>query len=434
MNGRIFSAALIPLALQWRCAALVLSSMLLLNLTHMTEPVRLANSDDAKFQAALSQPNKEKLNELFTDWSQRQGRFYFASPSYGLPYAIYVIRNPFLFSLSRAIIVYAQFILLGWLVARLCNDEAVGWLVVLISGGAMHIPAIFYPILSYPAYSAGSIALLLALHSFLSNLKSTQIKWMLGSCVLYLFALLWHENFLIFVLLFPALCWATTSRLTLAEIIQRSLPILCVAGIYLCTYIGFRHLFPPIYDGTVTSFDLAGVVNAWTRQTFAALPGVELLINRAASYPNVGPLWKNSVALAATLHSVSLTGFALAICGGLLAVALARRTTATCVPTLKTISFLLFAAALPNILPSLTEKYQMTAYHRLYPYVYSFNSYYWGIAGATILLVFILGRPNISLWASRGRLLLTLLLMWAIFISAQASNQYTLNLLSRWYN
>ena len=70
----------------------------------------------------------------------------------------------------------AQFILLGWLVARLCKDEAVGWLVVLISGGAMHIPAIFYPILSYPAYSAGSIALLLALHSLLANLKSTHIK------------------------------------------------------------------------------------------------------------------------------------------------------------------------------------------------------------------------------------------------------------------
>ena len=138
--------------------------------------------------------------------------------------------------------------------------------------------------------------------------------------------------------------------------------------------------------------------------------------------------------LAGTFHAASLMGFVLAIGSGLLTVALARRTATTCAPTSKTISFLLFAAALPNILPSFTQKYQMTAYHRLYPYVYSFNSYCWGIAGATILLVVILGRPNVSLLVSRGSLLLTLLIMWALFISAQASNQYTLNLLCRWYN
>jgi hypothetical protein len=418
----------------WRWAALVLSSMLLLNLTYMTEPVRLANSDDVKIQTALSQPHKEKRDELFVDWSQQQGRFYFACPSYQLPYAIYAIKDPFLFSLSRAIIVYAQFILLGCLVARLCQNEAVGWLVVLISGGALHIPSIFYPILSYPAYSAGSIAVLLALHCFLSNLKTPQIKWLLAACLFYLFALLWHENFLIFALLFPALCWAAGSGLTPAAIIQRSLPVFCVAGIYLGIYFGFRHIFPGSYDGTAVSFDLVGAVDAWTRQTFAALPGFEFFINRAAPYPNLGPFWKNGVALAATLYSVTLTGFALAFGGGLVTTALARRAAAACVPTRKIILFLLLAAVLPNILPSLTQKYQMTAHHRLYPYVYSFNSYCWGIAGATASLIVILGRPHVALSVKRGSLLLSLLIMWALFFSAQASNQYTLNLLCRWYN
>ena len=110
---------------------------------------------------------------------------------------------------------------------------------------------------------------------------------MLAACIYYLFALLWHENALIFVLLFPALCWVASFRSDTSRDYSAKPSYLLQCSGYL---LGYVHWISPtsfirIYDGTVTSYNLAGAVNAWTLQTFAALPGVELFINRAASYP-----------------------------------------------------------------------------------------------------------------------------------------------------
>jgi hypothetical protein len=421
------------ISFRWRLAATLLLALMFLSFVRATMPVRLASGDDVIIQAALSKPDKNASSVFFADWSQRQGRFYFAITTYRLPYEIYKIRDPFAFAFIRATALFAQYALLGWLLARICRNEAAGWLCTIVAAGALHIPAIFYPVLSYPAYSAGSIALLLALHCYLTGVQRSQAIWLSAAACLHLYALLCHENFLVFTVLFPVLAWATGYGRSTGVILWQCLPLLLVSVVYACVYAGFRWLHPTTYDGTVFSFSLSGAMTSWTRQTLAAIPGFELFINRTTPYYSGGPLWKTTSELKVILGSVASINLVLALISALFAAGLAYKAAASRVPALPVVIFLMLATALPNLLPSLAQKYQENAHHRFYPYVYSFSSYCWGVAAATCLGLMLVGKPHAKKSALRRGLPLLALLMAAVFISAQASNSHVIGLLCRWY-
>jgi hypothetical protein len=412
----------------------MLLALMLVNFARVTLPVRLANGDDISLQAAFAGRSPGGADRFLADWSEQQGRFYFSTAAYKAPYALYSIRDPALFSLARAVLLFSQFALTGWLLARLCRSEAAGWLSALVAAGALHIPAVFYPVLSYPAYSAGGIALLLALHCFLTGVERCRVEWLFAAGCLQLCALLWHENFLAFTALFPALAWAAGSDRSGRGIIRASAPSVAVSAAYLAVYLAFKRAHSTGYDGTMLSFDPAGAGTAWLRQTLAAAPGFELFISRLAPYPSSGPLWKSGPEIAAILGSVALLGAALALAGAAVATGLARRAAAGAAPAAPVLLFLLAAVALPNLLPSFTQKFQENSHHRFYPYVYSFNSYCWGVCAAVWLWQRLAGGLRSGGFRLRLLLAALFLVLGALFISAQASNQHTLELLRKWYN
>jgi hypothetical protein len=423
-----------PFTSRWRLAAALLLALMLVNFVRVTRPVRLATNDDVSLQAAFSGRSPGGADRFLADWSEQQGRFYFSTAAYKAPYAVYRVRDPALFSLARAVLLFSQFALTGWLLARLCRSEAAGWLSALVAAGALHIPAVFYPVLSYPAYSAGSIALLLSLHCFLTGVRGSRAAWLFAAGCLQLLALLWHENFLAFTVLFPVLAWAAGADRSARGVLRASLPAAAVSAAYLAVYVTFNREYATGYDGTVFSFNLAGAGTAWLRQTLAATPGFELFVSRLAPYPSTGPLWKSAPEIAGILGSVALLGGALALAGAAVATALARRAAAGAPAAARVLLFILVAAAVPNLLPSFTQKFQENAHHRFYPYVYSFNSYCWGVCAAVCLWQGLAARLRPG--GSRLRILLAalFLLLGALFVSAQASNQHTLELLRKWYN
>lgn len=417
----------------WRWAAALLLGALMLNFAAATRRVRLANDDDVRIQAAFSQPDERVLDRFLNDWSEQQGRFYFSAGSYRLPYAIYSIHGRAAFSLARAALLVAQFALTGWLLARLCRNEAAGWLCAVAASAALHVPAVFYPVLSYPAYSAGSTAVLLALHCFLTGVERSQARWLFLAACLHLFALFWHENFLVFTVLYPALGWAGRGG-TRGAILRACLPVILVSAAYFGVYSLFRRMYTTGYDGTVLSFDPLGAANAWMRQTLAAAPGFELLINRAAPYPSVGPLWKSAGQVLAILGAVPAAGAVLALVAAVVSAGLARRAASCGIAAAPAAVFLILASALPNVMPSLTQKFQENAHHRFYPYVYSFNCYCWGVAAATALWLMLARERDPGGPRLRWLVAPLFVLLLALFVSAQASNRHTLELLRTWYN
>ena len=423
-----------PFTSRWRLAAALMLALMLVNFVRLTRPVRLANSDDISLQAAFSGQSPGGADRFLADWSEQQGRFYFSTGAYKVPYAVYSIRDPALFSLARAVLLFSQLALTGWLLARLCRNEASGWLFVLVAAGALHIPAVFYPVLSYPAYSVGSIALLLALHCFLTGVERCRIAWLFAAGCLQFCALFWHENFLAFTVLFPGLAWVAGADRSAGAVLRASLPAVAVSAAYLTVYVAFERIYSTGYDGTTLSFSPAGASTSWIRQTLAATPGFELFISRLAPYPSVGPLWKSAPEIAAILGSIAMWGAALAIAGAAVATGLARRAAACAVPAALVVVFLLVAVAMANLLPSFTQKFQENAHHRFYPYVYSFNSYCWGVCAAVCIWQRLAGKLHPGGFRLRLLLAALFLVLVALFTSAQASNQHTLELLRKWYN
>jgi len=419
---------------RWRIGAAVAVAFMLIGLVRATRPVRLANGDDIAIQAAIASREPGAQEHFFADWGAHQGRFYFRVPTYRLPYAIYRIQNATLFASARVALLIAQLSLAGWLLARLLQDEASGWLYVVGALGALHIPAVLYPVLSYPAFSAASVALLLALHCYVTGLGRSSGRWLYAAGLLHLYALLCHENFIVFTLLYPALDWALRPGAGLGGAIRRSLPLILVSCAYAVTYLAFRHLFPTGYDGTAMSLSPGPAALSWIRQTLAAVPGFELFINRQSPYPTVGPLWKSAGQVAEIVRLVPLPWAALALGCALLAAGLALRAAARAEASARIAWVFLLAAALPNVLPSFAQKYQESAHHRFYPYVYSFSCYCFGLAAAAVLWA-LCNRAAAQDGARRPlRAAALFLLFAALFVSALASNRHTLELLRQWYN
>lgn len=418
----------------WRLWASLLLAVMLAHFVVATRPVRLANDDDVMLQRVSADPHTGALERYFANYALREGRFYPAISVYSLPDQIYAIRGETLFATARGLLLWAQFALVGWLVARLSGSEAAGWLCLTASAGALHIPAIFYPVLSYPIIATGSIALLLALHCYLSSLRRSGGWWLLAAGCLHLYALICHENFIVFTLLYPGLDWASRQGRRIRDAAAQSVPLFVISAAYAGCYVAFKRAFPSGYDGTVLSLHPGAAVLSWLRQTLAAFPGFELLVNRGAPYPTVGPLWKSAREIGAIVRALPALDVALALATALVSAGLARQAAAPGMRAWRAALVLLIAAALPNVLPSLTQKYQESAHHRFYPYVYSFSCYYLGAAAAACLWAALCGRLGLKCLRLQIAVAAFSLLLFALFASALASNAHSLALLKMWFN
>jgi hypothetical protein len=426
--------AIARLSRPWRAAAALALAVLAANFFVVTEPVRLACSDDAVIDNALHNRPGSLGDGIFVTWGLQQGRFYLAVPGYRLPYLGYRVGGPAFLALGRTVLALAAFGLLGALLARLLRSEAAGWLYALAAFGMLHLPAVPYPVLSYPAYAVGGISLLLACHCFLSGLRDRRPGWLLAGGLFHVYALLCQENFLVFTLVYPGLALVGADREGRWARVARSGPYFVLSAAYVAVYVAFRHRHPSGYAGTQFSPRPGEAVRSWACQTLAALPGFELLANRQAPYPNVGPFWKPGRQVLDLLRALPLLGGMIALGAAAVATGLAARAARSARPSPRIAALCAAGAVLPNLLPALTVKYQEAAHHRYYPYVYSFTAYGWLVGAALVTWLVWAARSEGGPPRARAALPVLGCLLGGLFLSAQASNLHTLALLRAWFN
>lgn len=395
-----------------------------------TWPVRFANIDDVEsFHVTQSGQIVQYIDLL----ARSQSRFY-QLWNLGLIELFNYIGPPFWFALHRTILLGLQYALGGWLLARLCGAARYGWLFWIAGLGTLQLPPGFYPVLSYPSIAFGFIALLTAALAYdhaLTGGKRSLLGW---AAVCFFAAMLFHETFAIYALVFPLILVARRRKQT--HLRWASLwPLGAAFTLYLAIYFAYRWMTVSEhnYDGTTPSFTLWPALQAWTRYSFSIAPGFELWVLRnnqlgAPLFRSPAAVWQ-TVREGLTFAAVAKTVLVTACAGWLLHKphrALTGRLTLR----------LAAAAACPALLAcvpiALSIKYQEWAHLRQIPYAYSFFTCFfaWGALSA----LFISGagsRPGMR--HGLVHVVAILAIAYAAFC-AQISNPRVLHQLNSAYN
>lgn len=394
-----------------------------------TTPVRLANPDDAVIQD-IADTNRL---ELFARGNALdQARFHFATPLWGYTLtAPYKVHSPAAFSLLRALAWFAQFGLAGWLVARATRNPAWGAAVAFGLMSLLHIPPTFYAVLSYPPFWVGFCGVLAALHCHLSYLRRPGLLPGLLTGAFFLLGYLMNEVFVLFLPAFFALSWlqplpARTGRL------RANLAPLTVVLAYVGVYLFFSRQFSSNYEGTQFSPDLKSAAQVVARQMLGILPGFELVFNRIAP-GEIGPHLRDAGQIRQTLSLTPWPDVLLGLTEGLALTGLLARCARETGAVVRHWPWILVFAAGLNLPIAFSLKYQVFIFHRSFPYVYAFYSYFFlGLAGvaATAWLGQRLENYSLRPWflGALGVVTVTLCL------SAMASNHRVLQILLQKYN
>ena len=202
---------------------------------------------------------------------------------------------------------------------------------------------------------------------------------------------------------------------------------------YAFVYVLFSRLHPSGYAGTQLSLNVIEAVNTLVRQTLSIVPGFELIVHR--TYPLSTGSWHKSIAeLRAAATATPAGDCLLAVLQTFTLVQLARRLPA---PD-RYLRYLLPAAALcifiPNLLISLTARYQVWAYHRQLPYIYGFYAYLAFVVTALTCYWLVSPRMSGTGWKPRLWSTLSVAVCLAVLLSAKISNNTNLLLLRTWFN
>ncbi len=336
-----------------------------------TQSVRLANSDDTVCQQIAS---AGEIVRYFTDASQSQGRFYYATPLYQVPWLLYSIESPVGFAMARATLFFVAVVLLGCWLAQLTHSAAWAMLYGLVAVAALHLPPQFYPVLSYPNISLGFIALLGAMLAQANYARDGSFVAGLASGACFLAACLLCEVFIVYAPFVILQAWRDESprgRLFL----RRSLPI--VAGVigYVAVYALFASTFKSTYSGTRFSVNISDALLCLWRQTAACVPGFELLAKRTVMGAP-GPFWRQPAEVLHLFRDLPFASLALVVLQVCATAVLLDRISRESVAVSRRVLVLAVAlVVLPNLPISLTARYQVTAHQRMYPYVYSYYAY-----------------------------------------------------------
>ncbi len=393
---------------------------------HQTAPVRLAHFDDANANQLI---HRDEMVGAMVPTAQLQGRFYLAAPGHFWPYEIYRIHSPLAFATLRAALFFAEIGLLGWLCGRVARNAALGWMVALLAGAALHLPPTFFAVLSYPTMAVGFISLLAGLHFYLSYLRRGSALCALFSGLLLLHAGFFLDLFMVFLPVFFALSWHEGRR-SLRSLARSATAPVTAAVAYLAAYGLFAMVHPSTYAGTTWSLDPGAAATSLMRQTLSVIPGYELFAHR--TYPaGAGPWLKSTSEIRAAFAATPRWAWGLALLQGLSLWALVVHAPRSRTVSLGVMAVALACALLANLPMSLTERYQIWAYHREFPYIYSFYAY------CALIALFVFAAQRFLAHSARTRPAFSIALAvlgFVLFISAAASNAHTLALLGEWHN
>lgn len=214
------------------------------------------------------------------------------------------------------------------------------------------------------------------------------------SLVLLALALLCHELFVLFFVLHVA-AEARAAGGPSAGIFRRLLPggILIAAYVALNLALKSRALID--YEGVRLSTDPVAALHSVIRYTVSAWPGFEIWFDRAA--PGALPARSPGDAFALLVDNLDPLSLVLAAGAALLAHHQLGRAPAKPARALG-LTVLLFGAltVLPNLLPALTEKYQIWAMQRRLPYYYGALGLVFGACGLLVAARRICGASRLA--------------------------------------
>ena len=420
---------MIPLPAKLRLLLLLTVGVTIGYFVWLTTQARLTNTDDVDHHADIQ---AGQYDDYATTLAVKQGRFHFAAAVQIWAMQLHGLRSDLGYAVTRAVLFFGQLGLVGWLVARITRRARTGWLVGLGLAAALHFPATYFAALGYPPLWFGFAALLGSLHCQLSFLRGGHRGFAAGSGLLLLLACMMQEIYCAFLPLCFLLALRAGHRSALG-LLRATLPQLTAVGSFVVAYVWFSRLYPSTYGGTQLSFDLRALANVVVRHTVAVLPGYELLAHRAEHFGD-GPLFKPAHELRTALAGTPWLAYGLAVLQAHTVFRLLSLEVPSKPPGRIAIACLVGIALVPNIVIGLTKTHQMLAYHRAYPYVYSF--YTFCALGAAAGLWWEQLNPaqpasapprrRLALIVSGGCLL--------AFLSAIASNHYTVELLRQWFN
>ena len=351
---------------RWVVWALVGIGWLLLFSDTLT--IREANLDDVQFQRVV---NDGQMWNYITMWGPAQGRYYgvFAfSPIWLLD----SLRSPWLYQIVRLGLVATSLWFLGILLMRVTHSPELNLLWWLLWIGCLQIPPVFYALLSYPQMNCGLIFVLLAALSFWRALESPNavVPWISG--MLYFIGLQFNEAFLAFTFLFLFLKWQQSNRPGFVRSWRVVVPIGSAVILYLCIYSIYRCLYRNSihYEGTQTGSNIQGALLYMIRYGASSLPGFELVIDRDPAHSAFRSLHE----IIQRLSTVDFLRIPWALAVGAAASWLGY--TAQWTRSFRQSAVLCSGLGITGLLflsvPAVSAKYQVFAYHRLYPHAYNF--------------------------------------------------------------
>lgn len=426
----------LPVAAVGRALPKWLSTLLWINVlwafvvfTSTTASVRFGCVDDVTNDELVK---SGRLAEVMIGASAAQGRFYHAVPCHLWPYRLYHVDSPAVFSTVRALLFFAEIGLAGWLCGRIAHSATVGWLAVLFGLGALHLPTTFFAVLSYPTMAIGFSSLLASLHFHLNHLRRGSAASAVCSAVLFLHACFYLEIFVLYLPLFLALSWHAGHR-SPRRLLRSALGAVVTAIAYLAVYRLFTQLHPSSYGGTRVAVNVPTALNALFRLTASVIPGFELLVHR--TFPSGGgSLFKTMAEIREAFADAPFSHYLLALLQGTALAGLMKHAIAVAGRTRLTLMVAGACVLLPNLPVCLTERYQVWAYHREFPYIYSFYGYC-ALAGLLAFVVNgIAAKTRAAIPSTRVAAAAVFAAGLGALVSAKASNAHTLKLLRQWHN
>jgi hypothetical protein len=232
-------------------------------------------------------------------YAKDQGRFYFLL-TVPIAHLFYLFDNYLVSKSINMILVFLDFILIGFIAKEVFVNKWYGFLCYLLMVAFVSIKGLYNPIVSYPGYFSGSFLLILASIYFVLRFKNTGVKnYKLISVIFYSVGLLFYESYIMYLPLIVLIACTIYSdiKIPLFKRLRNALPYIFSSFIYCTLYISFRILHPSNYIGARLSSHISflNCMNVILNFSGGSYPLVMTLSGGGYTYGGIDYLFQNNL-------------------------------------------------------------------------------------------------------------------------------------------
>jgi hypothetical protein len=184
-------------------------------------------------------------------YAKDQGRFNFLI-SVPIAECFYMFDNFLISKFISIILIFIDFIIIGYIAKELFGDKLYGYLCFLLIVVFISIKGIYNPIVSYPGYFSGSFLLILFAIYFALRYKNLgEKKYRLMSAIFFSIGLLFYETYIMYLPLIMIIVSTINlgKETPIKAKLKMVLPFFLIGLIYCSVYIAYRVAHPGAYEG-----------------------------------------------------------------------------------------------------------------------------------------------------------------------------------------